>query len=292
MFFVPEGFRIRDGELGTDSSYGNNGAFSFKLSGRTAFAIASDGEQWKPLKEAPELYEISNYGKVKALTKDVSIPNGAIRHHEETILKGECGKTGYPRVTLCINGKQKKYSVHVLVAETFIENPNNFPVVNHINGIRSDPNVMNLEWCTEEYNAFHAIENGSRRGLTAEQINQAKEMLEKGYTVVEISRFFGRSRTTITDIKFNRHRNLDPICPSGYTGIPLWEHVSVSFKDRTLTWGEMCVVKDMFWAEEARVMQLHPPKSEHINNHPFCLHLWRPVGVEIPHPDPIFVGIK
>jgi len=71
-----------------------------------------------------------------------------------------------------------------------------------------------------------------------------------------------------------------------------WEHVSVSRTDRCLTWEEMCQVKAMFWGDDDCVLQYHPPKSEYVNNHPFCLHLWRPIDVAIPLPDSILVGIK
>jgi hypothetical protein len=69
-----------------------------------------------------------------------------------------------------------------------------------------------------------------------------------------------------------------------------WEHVSVSLAHRCPTWKEMCRIKDLFWGEEDCVMQLHPPKSEYVNNHAFCLHLWRPIGVEIPSPPAAMVG--
>jgi len=74
-----------------------------------------------------------------------------------------------------------------------------------------------------------------------------------------------------------------------------WEHVSVTVRgeNRTPTWSEMCFVKDSFWDKEDCVMQLHPPESDYINNHPYCLHLWRPTGdVEIPTPPSSFVGAK
>ena len=63
-----------------------------------------------------------------------------------------------------------------------------------------------------------------------------------------------------------------------------WEHVSVSRKDRTPTWEEMCQVKDIFRDEEDCVVQYHPAKTEHVNNHPHCLHLWREIGKEFPMP--------
>lgn len=70
-----------------------------------------------------------------------------------------------------------------------------------------------------------------------------------------------------------------------------WEHVSVSVKNRCPNWTEMCFVKGLFWDAEETVMQLHPPQSKWINNHPYCLHLWRPQKQEIPLPPEIAVGI-
>jgi hypothetical protein len=74
-------------------------------------------------------------------------------------------------------------------------------------------------------------------------------------------------------------------------GIP-WEHVSVSLRNRCPNWQEMCWVKDQFWGAEETVMQLHPPRSQWINNHPYCLHLWRPANGGIPLPPSIAVGYK
>lgn len=72
-----------------------------------------------------------------------------------------------------------------------------------------------------------------------------------------------------------------------------WEHVSVSRMDRCPTWDEMCQVKAMFWGEDDCVVQYHPPRSDYVNHHPRCLHLWRPTdGVTIPMPPSIMVGPK
>lgn len=65
-----------------------------------------------------------------------------------------------------------------------------------------------------------------------------------------------------------------------------WEHVSVSLVNRCPTWDEMCFVKDLFWSPEETVVQYHPRASEYVNNHPYCLHLWRPIGVGLPLPPP------
>lgn len=73
-----------------------------------------------------------------------------------------------------------------------------------------------------------------------------------------------------------------------------WEHVSVSVprQSRTPTWAEMCYVKDLFWDEEETVIQYHPPKSEYVTVHDYCLHLWRPIAVMLPRPPYTMVGPK
>lgn len=73
-----------------------------------------------------------------------------------------------------------------------------------------------------------------------------------------------------------------------------WEHVSVSFENRTPSWEEMCRVKDIFWDEEDAVMQIHPPKSQYVNFAKHCLHLWRPdrADLKIPLPPTWMVGPK
>jgi hypothetical protein len=54
-----------------------------------------------------------------------------------------------------------------------------------------------------------------------------------------------------------------------------WEHVSVSCEDRCPTWAEMQLVKEQFWTDDETAVQFHPSKSNYINHHPYCLHLWR-----------------
>lgn len=71
-----------------------------------------------------------------------------------------------------------------------------------------------------------------------------------------------------------------------------WEHVSVSLPSRAPTWGEMCFIKDLFWSEDDCVVQYHPPKSEYVNNHEYCLHLWKKVDGEFETPPSLLVGLK
>jgi hypothetical protein len=63
-----------------------------------------------------------------------------------------------------------------------------------------------------------------------------------------------------------------------------WDHVSVSLMHRAPNWAEMCFVKDLFWEPHECVVQYHPAKSDYINCHPHCLHLWRPTKETMPMP--------
>lgn len=82
------------------------------------------------------------------------------------------------------------------------------------------------------------------------------------------------------------------IIASGGNDEVAWEHVSVSLPKRCPTWEEMAAIKDLFWDDEEAVAQFHPPKSDYVTMHPFCLHMWKPLEVELPLPPSIAVGLK
>lgn len=72
-----------------------------------------------------------------------------------------------------------------------------------------------------------------------------------------------------------------------------WDHVSVSLRnEKTPNWADMCFIKDLFFEETETVVQYHPKKSEYVNNHSGCLHMWKKQNSEFELPPSIFVGIK
>ena len=71
-----------------------------------------------------------------------------------------------------------------------------------------------------------------------------------------------------------------------------WEHLSVSFDDMLPDWNYMQEMKEMFWKDDEECFQLHPKKEDYINNHNYCLHIWRPLEQQLPTPPSIMVGLK
>lgn len=114
-------------------------------------------EIWKDIKGYEGLYQVSNFGRVKSLSKKLLVNNQyrkniGYRIIKERILKPQLDKYGYYRVTLCKNGKKYLKQIHRLVGVAFIPNPLDLPMVNHKNEIKTDNFSWNLEFCTPSYN--------------------------------------------------------------------------------------------------------------------------------------------
>lgn len=106
-------------------------------------------EEWRCVASLGNLYEVSNYGRVKSTGGTVNCGLGRMRNYKPRILCLQVNSKGYP----CLRLKGKTYLIHRLVAEAFIENPFNYPAVNHKDENRQNNRADNLEWCTYKYNS-------------------------------------------------------------------------------------------------------------------------------------------
>lgn len=117
---------------------------------------------------------------------------------------------GYNVVNLSIDGKCKTFSVHRLIAQAYIPNPNNFPTVNHKNGIKTDNRIENLEWVTFSENIIHAMETGllvpakgknTKHGRFDEKdINEIRKLYSDGLSQYKIAELYNVTRGTIQQI--------------------------------------------------------------------------------------------
>ena len=109
-------------------------------------------EEWRDVEGYEGLYQVSNEGRVKTLGRTVNYNDGRTRYFEPKILSQHYDKDGYCQVCFSIDGKTYQKKVHRLVAQAFIPNPNNYPMVNHKDECKTNNFVENLEWCDCKYN--------------------------------------------------------------------------------------------------------------------------------------------
>lgn len=127
--------------------------------------VALASEIWKDIEGYEGLYQVSNLGRVRSLKRIVRHSRGGpfVKTVEGRIMSITHLSRGYRRVNLCVNNIRRSFSVHRLVASAFIKNSKGFPEVNHLNGVKTDNGVANLEWCTSSENSTHAIRLGLQK---------------------------------------------------------------------------------------------------------------------------------
>lgn len=193
-----------------------------------------ENEIWKPIRLCDGRYEVSNYGRVKSV---FSISRKGKIRLTGVMLKLHINSNGYYRIKIINKG----YLVHRLVGFEFINNPENKPQINHIDGNKLNNHVDNLEWCTNMENAIHAkltglvptadpknkyIKKGySRHGSkprrkivnikTGEKFNSPKELSElTGISIKNIHRQLNGERYNHTDYRYIGLQHLSKIRPA------------------------------------------------------------------------------
>ena len=146
-------------------------------------------EIWKDVKNYGGLYQVSNLGRIKSLPRNTNnkYKNGVIK---QNVIRGK----SYYYVNLYNKGT-KLFTVHKLVAETFIPNPNNLPCINHIDGNKLNNRVDNLEWCSYSGNEIHAYKHNLKTPLF-KKVNQYDlngNFIKTWNSIKEANNFYGTS---------------------------------------------------------------------------------------------------
>lgn len=169
-------------------------------------------EQWKPIRGFTGLYEVSDLGRVRSLSRLTRIHNG-FRQHTGRILKPALDKDNYLYIGLHKNGVQTTCLVHRLVGRAFLSNPEHKPRINHIKSNETWNNrVSNLEWATAQEDAdwrvaqnrqAHVRVRGSKNGhanLTEAEVKQMRRLRSSGLSTYALARMFGTARSNVSMI--------------------------------------------------------------------------------------------
>lgn len=158
-------------------------------------------EIFKDIKGYEGMYQVSNFGNIKSVSR--------FNSKTEKFLKFDINKkthTNYLRATLSKDNKIKKFQVHRLVAEAFIDNPDNKQFVNHIDNNGENNTVANLEWCSHSENMKHSQKQG-RLFKTQSIAGKVSAKTKREIKLKELNSLIGN--------KFNSWTLLEPLPRNG-----------------------------------------------------------------------------
>lgn len=137
-------------------------------------------EEWMAVKGYEGYYEVSNFGNIRSVEREVLCKNGTSKHlNSHTMSQSTHYKNGYKSVILTVGCEKKRVLVHRIVAQAFLPNPKNLPEINHIDEDKTNNRLSNLEWCTHEYNNRY----GTKRERLAKRRNKSVRQFKDGVLI-------------------------------------------------------------------------------------------------------------
>ena len=135
-------------------------------------------EEWRDVCGYEGIYQVSNLGRIRSLDRYCRGMNGCKIFHHGKILSQSTQKNGYKYIHLKLDGTQKSCRVHRIVAEAFVDNPNGYAEVNHIDENKANNRADNLEWCTRSYNCSYGSGLSVRASKCSKPCIQYKDGVE------------------------------------------------------------------------------------------------------------------
>jgi hypothetical protein len=170
-------------------------------------------EIWKDVVGYEGYYQVSNFGRIKSVDRIKHYSNRKASFLKGRVMSSSKNACGYERLDIRKDNVKKQFLLHRLIAEAFIPNTDNKPEVNHINGIKDDNRVCNLEWVTHDENMKHAYNMGvgtARRGsdnglskLAEIDVYNIKYNLHFVNTP-HLTKIYSVSKSTIEKVRSNR----------------------------------------------------------------------------------------
>lgn len=146
-------------------------------------------EEWRDVVGYEGYYEVSNLGRIRSKERTIIYNNGKKVHRKSIMKNPTISGSPYPRVGLQVNGKLVMKMVHRLVAEAFVPNPDNLPIVNHKDEDKTNFQASNLEWCDNSYNVSYSNKGVRRKSFRIGY--NSRIILKLTFDGVEVGRYYG-----------------------------------------------------------------------------------------------------
>jgi hypothetical protein len=179
-------------------------------------------EIWKDIIGFEGYYQVSNFGNVKSVDREINYITGKKYFYKSKPIKYLTDKDGYYRVDLNKGNKSKRFFIHRLVGIHFIENSNNLPQINHKDGIKINNYDYNLEWCSNLQNIEHSWKTGLR-GSNIKRGEQTKSAKLKEVDVINIRNLYRNKELNQRELKEKYNVALGTI--SEIINYKKWKHI-------------------------------------------------------------------